>query len=258
MCRIAPEQSYGDLKISVQGYYQGVVQIESDACGVSIVRRYENNELVSVPTPPRAQTNCLFTFQVFPDYPNNSGVVVSGFRGHLWVRMLPKDQAWVPHVLKKKGYWTHNLSFFSGGVGPVQVTALGCGNDYFRPLPLTNGYLKFPVHEAVNPVMARCILEGLIVNPEYKNLQFSIIIAQYSTLFAPLPLPVVKVVGKELQVTGDASTGVIALDEFYSMGKDAKFSFDPTKTHVLRLLTAKGRSVLGEYNPSSKSWRWQQ
>lgn len=114
------------------------------------------------------------------------------------------------------------------------------------------------MHEAVDTIMARCILEGLVVNPEFKNLQFSVVIAQYSTLFAPLPFPTVKVVGKELQVIGDASTGVIALNESYAMGREAKFSFDATKPHVLRLLTAKGRSVLGEYSPSNKSWRWQQ
>lgn len=261
VCRIAPGQSYSSLNINLQGYYQGTVQIQSEACNVSILRRYVQNELISVPTPSTATTDCLFTFQIFPEYPHeaNTSISVSGFKGMLWVRMIPKAQAWKPALVRHSGHWVQNLSLYSGGTGPVKVTAVGCNRDLASgPFLLSNGYLNFPLQNYVSPMDSECVLEGLVINPQFKNLLFSVLVAQYSVSFAPLPIPVATVSNGFLEVNADPAVSVISLDDDYKINNKTSFQFDASQPHILRTLTTKGRSVLGQWNPKKGTWSWLQ
>lgn len=260
-CRIAPGQSFKDLGIKIQGYYAGTVQIESKACGVSVVRRYGNNELVDVVVPAPAAASCLFTFQVFPDYPGQqtSGVFVSGFKAYLWVRMLPRDQAWHSTEVKDTGSWERNWKMFVGGTQPVSVQALGCDHDFLDTLPVVDGQLVFPLHKAVSAYNSVCVVEGLVVNPAFKNTMFSALVVQHSSRYVKLAIPTMKKYAFTLTVYPDGATAATSIDDRYTTENPAVFEdFHFNVPHILRTITVKGRSVIGLWDPKEYAWTWLQ
>lgn len=249
------------LDLSVQGYYQGTVRATSEACGIDLSRQYQNSELISLPAIGRAQKSCLIAVTINPLYPKqeNQDLVVRGFRGYISVTVTDGSE-WVGDAIKVSGSWSRKLKKFIGGSGQVRVVMDGCGKAFDKQLDLdSKGYVEIPVNEAVQKsAPGACALAGVVISPQFKNLLFKVLVAVYKTDYVPLPIPIVKLEGKTLEVQGTSEVSIVALDNVLTISDKFKTKeFDASKPQVLRLLTVQGRFILGEWS-AAKGWTWKQ
>jgi len=75
-------------------------------------------------------------------------------------------------------------------------------------------------------------------------------------MFNQLSTPSVHVGKKKITVTASESVSIISLDNEYKIKQKAKFKFKHDQSHILRLLTVKGRSVLGLWDINNQRFRW--
>ena len=86
--------------------------------------------------------------------------------------------------------------------------------------------------------------------------QFDVFIAQFQPLFPQLPVPITEIDGSTLKVEADPAVSVIGLDVDNRVDNSAKFKFDPTVNHIMRLLTVQGRLTIGEWSATTRAWTW--
>lgn len=250
ICQLKPGEK---LAFSVQGYFSGLITAFSQECGINLSRRYENSERIqfSISRPSR---NCVIAITLTPEFPGQKGkgVAVSGQKGVLAV--FPTDGSkWVGEARRVTGNWRATLRATIGGSGSVRVALAGCGPTFDRELELdSSGRVQVPLHQAMQvPSGGRCAATGVVISPRYKDVLLAAVVSSYRTSnFAPLPLPIVR--GFELE--GDGAVSAIHWDGGYELSNRVKFKerFPP----VVRLLTAGGRSVIGQWN--GKEWAWMQ
>jgi hypothetical protein len=242
------------VDLSVQGYYQGTVTADGEACGISgFSQSYDSNGAVSIPVGALTK-DCFITFTVTPTYPQHTVVPVSGFRGYLLVVAKTADMAnWNFEGFTVSGQWQRTWLIDAGDAGPLQVNAAGCGLQYSASQNPAAGYAVLPLQNMTAGVPNPCALDGYIVSPKFQNVYFDAIIAQYSTNFSPLPIPdySIDTGNSKINVTADPAVGVVSVDANWNEDNTGSFDFDPTQPHVLRILSSMGRSVLGIWEPAA-------
>lgn len=249
--------SLADIGLKVQGYYSGTIRVDSEDCQIHSSASYSNFDLIPIALTGVADKSCIVSVVVSPVYPaqNHSPVEVFGFQGHFGIKVLKAGEDWVGSTEKVTGHFSKELNFNVGGDGLVRGVFTGCGIDFDKALPLENGILKLNLSDLVkfDPV-STCVIEGVIISPIYKDLLVSIVVAQYSSNFVPLPLPVITMTPGKVAVTGDATVSVVGLDQAHYFSTHRTFNLaDTTGPHLIRILTVKGRSVLC----SLKKGEWQ-
>jgi len=103
-----------------------------------------------------------------------------------------------------------------------------------------------------------CMMEGFINSSAFVDVDFNVLVAKYNAEFTQLPIPVVKINGDKIEIIADDAVSIVSLDNEYEIDYEAKFDFDRTKPHVIRLLTVKGRSVIGLIEAGGQQWEWLQ
>lgn len=267
LCSVEKGEPYDTVSFKIQGYFKGILAVDSKDCGIEIRREYKDNELISIPIPGDANKNCLLTFTVAPKYPkqDNQNIQVHNFRGHLAIRVLDEpERPWEPRIRKVSGNYSSELRMFYGPPnGGVRLVADGCGRDdpYNEQRMLDDaGYLNFNLVD-IMPVLEQpkvCMMEGFIASTHFEDVDFNIFVAKYSSEFTKLPIPDIQINGNEIKVTANDAVSIISIDGEYEIDHEAKFDFDWKKAHVMRLLTVKGRSVLGFWAPGGQQWQWVQ
>jgi hypothetical protein len=264
-CGVLPGEDVSQVVgLSVQGYYDGTIVADGEACGVSLNQSYVKNASVEIPIGALTQS-CIITFTVTPTYPTHTQVPISGYRGYLLVRLLPAGTdtlSWTFQDFNVTGAsWQRNwvLSVGVNG-GPVSIEATGCGTNYsVSNVALDeSGDTELPVNLIAVPNPNPCVAEGFVVSPVFKNLYFDAFVASYATGFTPLPIPTYTLNSDKITLTADPAVGVVSIDSNWTENNTGTFNFDPTVAHVARALTSMGRSVLGAWNPTTQEFTWLQ
>jgi len=266
ICSVEKSNPYDDVQFAVQVYYKGVLAIDSKNCGIEIRQEYSESKLISVTIPGNAAKNCLVTMTITPKYPkqDNQNIQVHSFRGHLGIRVLkdPEHQ-WESRIRKVTGSYASAMRMWYAPLKSVRLVADGCGRDntynMIHNLDET-GYLEFDLND-IMPVIEDpkvCMMEGFIHSSQFEDVDFNILVAKYNSEFTRLPIPSVQINGDSIQITADDAVSIISLDNEYEIDFEAKFDFDRKKAHVMRLLTVKGRSVIGLWVPGGQEWSWLQ
>ena len=244
---ICPAYQGGVLE--VQGYYKGTIQIDSERCNIHIKTRYENSQSVKVAL---ANTSCVVDFVVSPEYPNDakSGIVIESLKGRLYWKSLPQGAAYFSQSTKvKEGL---NASFSFPADEPVKLSFRGCGITYDEEKEPENGKITVMLRDIVFMDMPMdCILEGAAIGSKVTRLTWQV--WSYDSAFTPLAVPSAEVKNKKLTVKAEGPVSVLSLDDQYVIDNQTTFKFDPSKPHVLRLITTGGRLLIGEW---SGSWTW--
>jgi hypothetical protein len=260
----AGEDPNKTVNLSVQGYYEGTIVANGEGCGVDLSQSYTGNASVTVPIGAVTK-DCIIAFTVTPTYPQHTVIPVSGFRGYLLITNQAADVTnWVFSDFYVTGNWQRNWAINVGPATPVSAQAAGCGVDWSETeLPVdSTGILQLPLQEMAQPNTdtAPCVADGFVVSPTFKNTYFDAFVAKYDPSFSPLSLPTYTLDPSNLQitVTADPVVGVVSVDSSWNEDNTGTFDFDPTKPHVLRILTSMGRSVLGIWNTSTGAFSWLQ
>jgi len=250
-----------DIKLEVQGYYQGIIHVDSAICGVSTSWSYADSQRISIPLQGHADQSCLIDVVVSVVYPKRSlnEQLTYEFKGQLLIKVLDLGQAWVGYSTKLGQGKDAKIDVLVKTKNTTRVAFRGCNIGYDKEVQVVNDSIAVSFNE-VAPATAekRCSLEGF-VKPTYPYstpTRISWRVWRYDEKFIPLALPYVTI-GEygHLEVTGEPVVSVVALDEVFKIGSSAEFYFTEDQPHTLRLLTIKGRSVVCLYTPPiSKDW----
>jgi len=256
VCSLEKGKKYQNLGIKIASYYKGSIKVYSGRCSIDYSFRYDGSEEIPIIIPGKIDRDCLISMTVSPELPNeeNSGIQIHSFRGYLAIRMTD-GETWLGDTRKLTGSLDSYLRVDVGGVGQVSVELNGCGIAYRKNLTLTGGIAEIKLNEALAKTGPRiCVLDGYISQGQFPDVYLNVLVAVYDSGFAPLPIPIVRHKNGKIEVEGDPSTSVIVLDDKHKFKTKAKFKFKKKDPHVLRLLTVKGRSVIGEWKKGSWSW----
>lgn len=243
--------------LKVQGYYKGVIRVDSDGCKIAQSWNYVKHELKTVELHGVAETSCLVDIIVMPTYPgeDGGGERVFEYKGQLFIKVLDDNKDWYgAHTAVKAGNDAGLAIPMGAEVGPNRVVFRGCDINFDRFYPVEKGVINVKLSELGKSVaQRRCVVEGFVQlgNGNVKRVSWHV--WTYGIEFAPLPLPSIEVDGDHIVVSSDPPVSAISMDDEYQPGPEAKFRFDDKITHVLRLLTTKGRSTVCQYFPS-RGW----
>lgn len=254
ICTIAQGDPLETLGIRVQGYYKGVVKIDSEACSIHTAQRYDNSSTVKAPISGPATKECAIDFVVSPEYPKDtsSGLVIQSLKGRVWIRVIPPGSSHFGLNTKIRQGLNAFLDIPYSDTTPTRVVFRGCGASYDKTLTPANGKLRVALHDLRNMFRVEdCIFEGAVMGRTPIRVTWQV--WSYSEKFLPLSIPTTRISGGKLYVKAEAAVSVIALDRDYSITNETEFDFDPSRSHVLRLATVGGRIMIGEWNGS---WTW--
>ena len=244
---------WDDLDLKIQGYADGTVYVVSPECGVEYSVVYKSNQLVKIPLSGVVGRSCLFGIVVGLQLPDEqpNGIRVYPLEGWVAVKALgSKDDEWLG--MSKKGV-TSQWTIRTGDTHPVKLVMNGCGMSLKQPLVPSGGLVKIPLLPTDTP---KCVLDGAILSKDFANLYLTALLINYNSLYLPLPIPNLATKGSKLTVTMDSSVSLMALDTDYVFDNVHSWTFDSTKTHILRGATVKGRVIIGVYEKGA--WKWVQ
>lgn len=248
--QLEPNRPYNEVDLKIQGYGDGVIVVDSSSCSVQLSFSYKDNELVRIPLLGFGQEDCLIDFLVQPRYPSewSNGVEVHAFKGRLRVRVL--SEPWLGfHTVLQEGA---DGFILIAETEPVFAIFRGCGSQYERDLVPQDGHVKIWVSElGMRTFTERCTLEGK-VGDTWVSWQ----VWFHKPEFAKLPAPSIQMSEDQIKIKADPAVSIVSLDQKYSISSSAKFDFNPSQPHILRILTVKGRSWIAEWIPSRRVWQW--
>lgn len=242
---------WDDFDLRIQGYSSGTVYVTSKGCDVEYSAVYKDNQLIKIPLTGTITKSCVFGIVVGLQLPDEeaNGIRVYPLIGWVAVKALPhRDDEWLG--MSKKGtasQWTIN----SGDTKPVTVMLNGCGTLVKQKFTPVSGKFTIPLKD---PNMKPCVLDGVVLSQDYKNINLSALIIDYNSQYLPLPIPALSQKDGKLQVTMDQSVSLMALDTDYVFDNTNSWEFDTSKSHVLRGATVKGRIIIGVYDKGA--WKW--
>jgi hypothetical protein len=233
---------YNSVNLQIQGYYKGVIRVDSERCNIHQAWSYEKSELKKIDIPGIAEESCVIDFMVIPEYPDEL-VQVYPFRGQLLIKVLEKSTAWEGYPLKVEAGFNKEIAFKAEN-GKGRVFFRGCGSTYDKELVISQNKLVLKLSEVVSLEKGICPIEGFIRVGEWVK-RLSLLVWFYDQKFTALALPLIVEESGMLSVHGEAAVGIISLNDEYEIGSKAKFDFERDRQpNTLRLLTNKGRSVL--------------
>lgn len=260
VCVVREGSELSAVQLKLQGYHSGEFKVDSVGCETGPEQiRYSKNKLYEVPLSGKAEKSCVVSMTVSPTYDNQkkSGIKVHGFRGHFYLKVIKEGEEIQTNLLRESGNWKKFWKIPTGEVEEVRVFATGCGltiDKKFTPSEDTS--ISLPMHSLTGDLNKTCVIEGVIQGHVYKDLLFTALVAQYESAFVPLAEPVIEIKNGKLSVEANESVSIISVGDDYQITTKATFSPDLKKTFTVRLLTVKGRSLIGEWNPQTKEVVW--
>jgi len=257
ICRVKPGQNF---QLIIQGYFTGTIRIASPNCNIAQTVSYKDSQKIKVNVPGNSG-NCVIVATMSPRFPNgDNGVEVSSLRGYFAIRRDSLPNQWVGRAVKLPLPGYGNLRLPVGPITGGNTILNGCGRDYNEPNSISGKVLTVPFRGFVNSggTTGACVADGAVFSPEYQALLVNVLVVSYSSNLNPLAIPLVDIADGEITVTADPAVSAVAVDNIFKVATRGVFPFDPKINHVVRAITAKGRSVIGLWVASEQEFIWQQ
>jgi len=259
VCSLVEGQPLSKLGLEIQGYYNGSVKIDSSDCNTHMDLPYENSGKIQDFLKGVAKKSCVITFTVSPEYPRQrkQPLAVSGFRGHLRIKVLKAGDSWIGKVFRFPENTLKEWKLNVNETSSVELHFRGCNKSIdLVAAPNADGIVTLPIHSLIDGQPQTCVVEGLLQSKTYKDLLITIVISNYYSAFKELNLPKVTVVKRGLTISAEPATSVVSVGGQFAIDNKATFEVDLSEEHVVRALTVKGRSIIGTYNPAKRSVIW--
>jgi len=261
ICSIEEGELYSNLNLNIQGYYNGQIKISSPDCLLSSpeVLRYTSNQTIPVVIAGRVIKSCVIEFVVMPEYPNadKTPIEIHNFKGLVYIKKIPKGSYIIAKSFKVKQLSNIDISInVKEYNGEARLVFFGCESSFDSTITFTNGRYNFNLSDIMPLSSVRsCILNGALIMDD-TQIRLSYLINVYDRKFNQLSVPSLKIKKNKLHVNANSSVSVISLDKEYVMKRKVKFKFKHDQNHILRLMTVKGRSVIGLWDIDNQRFKW--
>jgi len=255
VCVIDPLVDMSNLDISLQGYSTGTIRVVSSGCPVEVSRTftYKENASTKINLSGLPEQDCLLSFVISPDYSQQrrrNAVIVDSLEGHLYIRRSTANS-----VVKTSKTRRNEVMQIPSEI-PSRVLAISsfCDARFDEVLSPVDGLLQLNLEDIISLSKPQlCIINGVAEQAQKLIVWYA---AVYDQRFSPLPTPIVTFKGGRVNVTANANVSVVALNDQYIFSNVASFRFDKARSNTLRILTAKGRSLLAEWDSESGEFIW--
>ena len=235
----------GGIQIAVQGYFKGVIKIDSDRCDLSEKLTYTDNEEVVLNIEP--SSSCVIDIVVSPSYPKESKVDVQSFKGRLYIKKLSSEDVDLIKFNSRIQEGT-DRGIDIESEDPLRVAFFGCGVSFDKIILSNNGRVTVKLSD-LGPLNRKdCLFEGIIGTTRTVWQAWI-----YDKKFTPLAKPKISRKGSKIKVEAESSVSVISFGDKYKLKNKAKFKVD-NSPKVFRAITVAGRSVIGIWNGEKIEW----
>lgn len=244
---------------SVQGYVDGTIRLVSEKCAIDELFRYAGSVDTPYSLPGRADQSCLLSIVTLPEYPGekDAGVPIRSFKGALWIRVVDDGEEVRAFQSKVSELTDASIDLALPGAARVHAIFRGCGTKFESDLPVSGDQLTLKLSQLfpdLKPTSNQCVLSGRVDIDHDHSFYVTWMVWTYGKDYVPLSVPSVAYKDGKLKVSADQNATVIWLDNDLRYNISETFKFDPSKPHLLRVLTTGGRSVIGSWN--GKEWSW--
>lgn len=252
---VEPGTPLSDLDIYLQGYHKGTFTVDSANCGVHEKFRYDGFVLHKIPMRGTFNQSCFLDIVASHEWPEEdaSGIVIPPVKGRIW--LINTNKKHIKRTSKAKDIIGDTIKIPSNEE-EVRVVFRGCGADFDEKLPTQGGATRVSLEDVIDTIEhPRCSLVGAAIDSTQRSAVYWMAWT-YSIEFTPLSIPSLSLKDDGVGVEADPGVSIISLDNKFEIANEASFDIDWSKAHVLRLITVKGRLIIGEWDPIKKEWSW--
>lgn len=247
-----------DLDVAVQGYYQGRMRVVSASLGLDKSFTYKGNMKVRTMAESTVTLPALIGMVVSPSWPGQSNQVIEvhPLQGWLVVNPARPGEKWSYLATKSPEEINAWIELPTRGMSSIDVVSPECGVS--KELPTTGDTTRITLDAlGVGPGTKRCVLQLAISGSA--GIKYALWAAwRYSKDFRPLSQPTADFYEQKVDIQAETSVTVVSVDEQFKVSDSGTFNFDQDVPHVVRLLTVKGRVLVGEWIPARKDFAWKQ
>jgi len=253
-------QPLSEMDLQLQGYYQGAVTIDSELCEIHDSFRYVGATLHDYTLPGVAEKSCLLDMVVAHEWPkeDSSGLVIDPVKGRIWM-VVTNRKIYTQTNKVKEGLEAHLRFPGPEGDGSARVvlrSGAPCAVSYDETHAVVNGEIEVKMSDlGAFKSGDQCQVSGAVIGSS-ERYRLAWMFWVYDKTFTPLPKPTIEIDGDEIDIEAHTGVSIVALDNLYKVHYKADFDFDPMKPHVLRLMTVKGRLLVGLWDPADREWIW--
>lgn len=244
------------LDVKIQGYYSGSIRLDGQCLPEKIDKAYDTNQVISITVRPTK--SCFLRVVMTSVYgKNKEPVTVYPILGYLAVKVADTtSHDWHVEARRRKSGVSTKVYLGVGGDGSSKVIADGCGKRFEFEAEIHGGIVVLDLKDLVQK--DTCILEGYATSNQYAPLRFSILSVTYNKTYPELSHPKVVILKNgKLWIQAEESVSILSFDkEYYFMNDITVQKFDPNSSHIIRAITAKGRTAIGVWTPEKKGVVW--
>lgn len=245
-----------DLDISVQGYYQGRAKFVSASLGLDKLFTYKGNMKVRAQAESKVTMPALIGMTVAPTWPGQTGQVIDvhPLQGWLLVNPVQVGEKWSYLSSKTPEEIDAWIQLPTQGISTIDVISPECG--VAKELAVTGPTRRIALSElGLKPENKRCVLQ--MVMSGSAGTRYALWAAwRYAKDFQPLSEPTADFYEQKVDLAAESAVTVVSVDETFRVSNFGTFPFDQEDPHVVRLLTVKGRVLVGQWMPEKKEFAW--
>lgn len=233
---VAVDQADTDrpFSFSVQGIYQGTINVSSAMCGFNETKYYNNSEEVSFSVTLKGE-RCLFGITIMPQFTTeeSDGVEWRGVSGILLLRRAYQGL----NLFAVRSPRTKPVTIKPPAIANSELAVFGCGILFHQNITSLPTFTLDPV-----PLEGDCVVEGF---SRYGNiaLPFTYYISRYSPNFSNLSFPKIGFNGSTMKVDAESSVSLMSFQSVSTFGRSYTFDYDATLNRFLSVYTSKGRTA---------------
>lgn len=250
---VKPGTAMSTLGIYLQGYYKGTFTIDSSKCKIHDKFRYDGFTLHKISLTGTFKESCFLDIVASHEWPkeSSSGIEISAVKGRIW---LVSKKA-LTKVSKSHEFETTGIEIPVSGES-ARVVFRGCSSTFDKRIEAFDHIVTALLDDVIEITgHARCGLVGAAVDNTTKTAIYWMAWI-YNVAFEALPVPVIARGKRKIDIEADPGVSIISLGNTFEISNKASFKMDWSKPYVLRLITVKGRLLIGEWNPSKEEWLW--
>lgn len=252
-CEIEAGHSVEEVGFAVQGFYRGRIRIFSEALPSDVTFRYSSSRRVEIPLSGAPRETIVIGMAVNPEYPAEQDAMIDlyGTVGWLIVNVIRPGEEFTFSRTRLPTSVNQFTMMPTEGARELMAVSEECQIEEVLPVsgPETRVWLTSLTSNTRS--LGSCLV-FLATDTGRMKVWAS---WRYAEGFRPLAIPDVEVNGGKIKVRGETGVTIVALDSHVVVNREGEFGWDPSKSHILRLLTVKGRTLVGEYEPG-EGWTW--
>lgn len=251
-CELKSGQNISDLGFAVQGLYKGRIRVFSEALPTDVVFAYEGSKKIPVDLRGYPKRPIVLGIAISPSFPaeNENAVEIFGAYAFLLINIVEEGETYEFHKTLRPVGIEQSIEVPTLGASLLGVFSDECGVD--EEIQITESSYKLKLSSLIDiEDQGSCIF---YMGTDRGKLS-TWMSWRYASDFRPLGTPTVKFIDDELLVEAESSVTLITTPKEYVIDHKAEFDLDPNQPTVLRLFTVKGRTLVGEYEPS-RGWKW--